>query len=184
MNPSAPTFQGASETYPPASQQPAATGVPVSTTQQYHHGQRGAWSSDLCDCFSDVPSCCLTYWCPCITFGRIAEIVDQGKTTCATGGAIYAILAYFTGCACIYSCVYRSKLRKQYTLEERPCNDCLVHCCCEGCALCQEYRELQSRGFDMALGTLKFSPTFSSFLALDFVVWYCANLDDCLHGII
>uniref|UniRef100_A0A2P2MA66 Protein PLANT CADMIUM RESISTANCE 2-like n=1 Tax=Rhizophora mucronata TaxID=61149 RepID=A0A2P2MA66_RHIMU len=152
MNPSDSIFQGASETYPPAPQQPAATGVPVSTTRQDHHGQRGAWSSDLCDCFSDVPSCCLTCWCPCISFGRIAEIVDQGATTCTTGGAIYAILAYFTGYACIYSCVYRSKLRKQYALEERPCNDCLVHCCCESCALCQEYRELQSRGFDMALG--------------------------------
>uniref|UniRef100_A0A2P2MA74 Protein PLANT CADMIUM RESISTANCE 2 isoform X1 n=1 Tax=Rhizophora mucronata TaxID=61149 RepID=A0A2P2MA74_RHIMU len=81
MNPSDSIFQGASETYPPAPQQPAATGVPVSTTRQDHHGQRGAWSSDLCDCFSDVPSCCLTCWCPCISFGRIAEIVDQGATS-------------------------------------------------------------------------------------------------------
>ncbi|KAG1358730.1 putative Cell number regulator 1 [Cocos nucifera] len=52
----------------------------------------------------------------------------------------------------MYSCFYRTKLRQQYSLEKKPCNDCLVHCCCEGLALCQEYRELQRRGFDMSIG--------------------------------
>nr|KAJ0211614.1 hypothetical protein LSAT_V11C400162450 [Lactuca sativa] len=33
-----------------------------------------------------------------------------------------------------------------------PCNDCLVPFCCEPCAMCQEYRELKYRGFDMSLG--------------------------------
>ncbi|XP_015580022.1 protein PLANT CADMIUM RESISTANCE 2-like [Ricinus communis] len=118
----------------------------------HHHGHEGAWSSGLCDCGSDVKNCCITFWCPCITFGQIAEIVEKGTTSCATTGAIYAILACFTGCGCIYSCMYRSKLRHQYMLPESPCNDCLVHCCCEACALCQEYRELKSRGFDMSIG--------------------------------
>ncbi|KAI8538189.1 hypothetical protein RHMOL_Rhmol09G0083000 [Rhododendron molle] len=38
------------------------------------------WSTGLCDCFDDVNNCCLTCWCPCITFGRIAEIVDKGSS--------------------------------------------------------------------------------------------------------
>ncbi|KDP38094.1 hypothetical protein JCGZ_04737 [Jatropha curcas] len=132
-----------------------ATGVPVNPQpplHQHHHALEGGWSSGLCGCCSDVKNCCITFWCPCITFGQIAEIVDKGATSCATSGALYGLLACFTGCACIYSCFYRSKLRKQYMLQERPCNDCLVHCCCETCALCQEYRELQSRGFDMSIG--------------------------------
>eukprot|EP00258_Populus_trichocarpa_P050043 XP_024466062.1 protein PLANT CADMIUM RESISTANCE 2 isoform X2 [Populus trichocarpa] len=120
--------------------------------QQRQHGQQARWSSGLCDCCSDVPSCCLTYWCPCITFGRIAEITDRGTTPCAVSGAIYGLLLYFTYCSCLYSCLYRSKLRTQYMLEESRCNDFLVHCCCEPCALCQEYRELKHRGFDMASG--------------------------------
>ncbi|EEF34587.1 protein PLANT CADMIUM RESISTANCE 2 [Ricinus communis] len=145
--------------------QPAApaTGVPLKQANQYYsenpqyplshqHGHGGAWSSGLCGCCSDVKNCCITCWCPCITFGQIAEIADKGTTSCATSGAIYGILAWFTGCGCIYSCLYRSKLRQQYMLPESPCNDCLVHCCCEACALCQEYRELQSRGFDMSIG--------------------------------
>ncbi|KAJ4841914.1 Protein CADMIUM RESISTANCE 2 [Turnera subulata] len=148
----------------PTSQAPV-TGVPVSSSTQYnnypnpplpghhHHlGQNSNWSSGLCDCFDDVSNCCITCWCPCITFGRIAEIVDKGTTSCAVSGSVYALLQCVTGCGCLFSCLYRSKMRNQYMLHEKPCNDCLVHCCCEACALCQEYRELQHRGYDMSIG--------------------------------
>uniref|UniRef100_A0A6N2KRI0 Endoglucanase n=1 Tax=Salix viminalis TaxID=40686 RepID=A0A6N2KRI0_SALVM len=74
------------------------------------------------------------------------------SSACAISGAIYGILLWFTGCPCIYSFLYRTKMRKQLMFEERPCNDCLVHLCCDACALCQEYRELKHRGFDMAIG--------------------------------
>ncbi|XP_020519883.1 cell number regulator 2-like [Amborella trichopoda] len=110
------------------------------------------WSTGLCDCCEDPANCCLTCCCPCITFGQIVEIIDRGTSSCGGSGALYAILMYMTGCACCYSCFYRSKLRGQYYLQETPCGDCLVHCCCELCALCQEYRELNYRGFQMSLG--------------------------------
>nr|POE81921.1 protein plant cadmium resistance 3 [Quercus suber] len=38
------------------------------------------WSTGLCDCCEDFPNCCITWLCPCITFGRIAEIVDGGSS--------------------------------------------------------------------------------------------------------
>jgi Cys-rich protein (TIGR01571 family) len=53
---------------------------------------------------------------------------------------------------CLYSCVYRTKMRATYDLDEGECPDFLVHWCCEPCALCQEYRELKNRGFDMGIG--------------------------------
>ncbi|KAH0692204.1 hypothetical protein KY285_019301 [Solanum tuberosum] len=37
------------------------------------------WSTGLCDCMSDPKNCCITLWCPCITFGRVAEIIDKGS---------------------------------------------------------------------------------------------------------
>nr|GEY00694.1 hypothetical protein [Tanacetum cinerariifolium] len=73
-----------------------ATGVPPQLMVP-----NGKWSTGLCDCTDDVSNCCITCWCPCITFGQIAEIADRGTTSCA---------------------------------------------------LCQEYRELKNRGFDMAIG--------------------------------
>ncbi|PWA40585.1 PLAC8 motif-containing protein [Artemisia annua] len=95
---------------------------------------------------------CLTCWCPCITFGQIAEIVDKGNTPCGLNGLLYAIIETLTCCGCLYSCAYRTSMRSQYRLRETPCNDCLVHFCCERCALCQEYRELKHRGFDVSIG--------------------------------
>lgn len=142
-----------------------ATGVPVSSKtqssnyEQPHHEPfqlkpkiRNPWSTGLCDCFSDVRNCCITCWCPCITFGQVAEIVDKGSSSCGANGALYTLIACVTGCSCFYSCFYRTKMRQQYMLKEQPCGDCLLHCFCESCALCQEYRELKNRGYDMALG--------------------------------
>nr|XP_025878819.1 cell number regulator 2 isoform X3 [Oryza sativa Japonica Group] len=85
------------------------------------------WSTDLFDCFDDSSNCFMTWLCPCITFGQIAEIVDRGSSSCGTSGSLYALVFLVTGCSCIYSCIYRSKLRSQYGLQETPCPDCLVH---------------------------------------------------------
>lgn len=50
-------------------------------------------------------------------------------------------------------------------LKEEPCGDCLLHCFCEACALCQEYRELKNRGYNMSVGNFTyFSHHFFSYL--------------------
>ncbi|CAL9774186.1 unnamed protein product [Musa acuminata subsp. burmannicoides] len=148
-----PPPQSTGSYYPAA---PPTTGVPVPLAPGVFHIQApvtGPWSTGLCHCCDDVGNCCITCFCPCITFGQIAEIIDKGSTSCGVSGALYALLASVTFCPCFYSCFYRSKLRRQYGLKEKPCADCLVHCCCcECCSLCQMYRELKRRGFDMSIG--------------------------------
>ncbi|XP_021316081.1 cell number regulator 11 isoform X1 [Sorghum bicolor] len=154
----------------------------------------GEWSVGLCDCFGDFNTCCLTFWCPCVTFGRTAEIVDRGSicmcstyphhhllifsmkkfififlvdacikaisllgslsrlfAACCMNGTLYYLLATI-GCQWLYGCTKRSSMRTQYNLQESPCLDCCVHFWCGPCALCQEYRELEKRGFNMANG--------------------------------
>ncbi|KAM0940962.1 putative PLAC8 motif-containing protein [Dioscorea sansibarensis] len=124
-------------------------GVPVQSLPPQAPAQ---WTTGLCGCTDDVGNCMMTFCCPCVTFGKIAEIIDRGSSSCGASGAIYALIAVVTGCQCIYSCSYRSKMRALYGLPESPCPDFLIHCCCEACALCQEYRELKNRGFDMEIG--------------------------------
>ncbi|XP_042487430.1 protein PLANT CADMIUM RESISTANCE 2-like [Macadamia integrifolia] len=126
-----------------------ASGIPMNST---YYQAPVPWSSGLCDCGADINSCCLTFWCPCVAFGQISEIVDQGSSSCAANGCIYTLIMCCLGCPCFFSCCYRSKMRQQYNLVEDPCGDCLVHCCCEQCAICQEYRELESRGFNLTIG--------------------------------
>ncbi|MQM09632.1 hypothetical protein Taro_042503 [Colocasia esculenta] len=160
----------AAEYYPTAPpQQAPSMGVPAAAANQYYYSEgppppppplqvesriaaNTPWSTGLCDCCDDVGNCCITCFCPCITFGQIAEIIDRGSTSCGASGALYTLILCLTGCSCLYSCFYRSKLRRQYGLAEGSCPDCIVHCCCESCALCQEYRELKNRGFDPVIG--------------------------------
>ena len=78
---------------------------------------------------------------------------DDRSSACCASGALYLLLCMTTGVGMgLYSCFYRYKLRTAYGLAEKPCGDCCVHFFCGACALCQEYRELKSRGFQMRLG--------------------------------
>jgi len=73
------------------------------------------------------------------------------NVACVGQGCVYGLLMLVT-CHWLYSCVYREKLRTKFGLPEEPCCDCCVTCCCDPCALCQEYAELKARGFDPSKG--------------------------------
>ncbi|ESQ48055.1 hypothetical protein EUTSA_v10022218mg, partial [Eutrema salsugineum] len=102
------------------------------------------WSSGLCSCMEDGETACLTCFCPCITFGRIADILDKGSTGCGKCGMFYGLICCVIGLPCLFSYMYRTKMREMYELQESPASDCITHCFCECCALCQEYRELKA----------------------------------------
>lgn len=112
-----------------------------------------AWSSGLCDCFDDMGVCCLTCWCPCVTYGDNVEKVSDGQSSCCIWGTLYCLamgMAYFcVPLNCCLQCGPRGDIRRAYGLVEDP-NDCLVSCCCSYCALCQEARQLQKPKPQMA----------------------------------
>ncbi|XP_050238628.1 protein PLANT CADMIUM RESISTANCE 4-like [Mercurialis annua] len=140
--------QGYNTVASPYNPSPAAgQGFPFAQ-QQYNEG----WRTGLFDCMDDPMNAVITACLPCVTFGQVAEIIDNGHTSCATSGLLYGLVAALIGCPCIMSCSYRTKLRAKYGLMEAPAPDWLTHCFCEWCALCQEYRELHNRGLDPAIG--------------------------------
>ncbi|KAK3006747.1 hypothetical protein RJ639_015518 [Escallonia herrerae] len=155
-------------------------GTPVSSQYPMVNqvGTEG-WKTGLFDCMDDPGNAILVVFCfmkvteydatpqnlnfcyvsalvtvcfPCVTYGQVAEIIDNGHTTCATSGLLYGLIACLVGLPCLISCTYRTKLRSRYGLVESPGPDWLIHCFCEWCALCQEYRELQHRGMDPSIG--------------------------------
>ncbi|KAL6518155.1 hypothetical protein OROMI_033856 [Orobanche minor] len=104
------------------------------------------WKTHLFDCMRDPENAIITFLFPCLTFGQIAEILDSGNTTCARSGIRYGLIGCCLLMPCIMSSTYRAKIRGRFRIIESPAPDWLVHCFCECCALCQEYRELQERG--------------------------------------
>ncbi|XVF86036.1 hypothetical protein PTKIN_Ptkin17bG0168400 [Pterospermum kingtungense] len=106
----------------------------------------GTWTTGLFDCMEDPTNALITALFPCVTFGQIADVLDNGHATCATSGIIYAFAP------CLVSGPYRKKLRQRFGLVEAPASDRIIHSLFEPCALCQEYRELNNRGINPALG--------------------------------
>ncbi|AQK56390.1 cell number regulator 1 [Zea mays] len=135
---------------PPAAYQQQQHGANMDTSRP--GGGLRKWSTGLFHCMDDPGNCLITCLCPCVTFGQVADIVDKGTCPCIASGLVYGLICASTGMGCLYSCLYRSKLRAEYDLDEGECPDILVHCCCEHLALCQEYRELKNRGFDLGIG--------------------------------
>ncbi|PPD85636.1 hypothetical protein GOBAR_DD17406 [Gossypium barbadense] len=109
----------------------------------FHRPQPPKWSASLCGCGGDIGTCCITCCLPCVTFGQIAEMVDQGQSIVSRSGGFIIYRA---------SIRIREKLRAKFGLPAEPCHDCCVHFCCESCALCQEHAELKARGFDPSRG--------------------------------
>ncbi|GLJ21302.1 hypothetical protein SUGI_0391380 [Cryptomeria japonica] len=104
------------------------------------------WSTGLCGCFEDCSTCCVTTFLPCVTFGRVAEHAENEGSGpgCFAQGFLYVLFSIL-GVPCLYTCGYRKKLRLKYGLPDEPCGDCVVHLCCDCCALSQEAREIKIR---------------------------------------
>ncbi|KAJ4896568.1 Protein PLANT CADMIUM RESISTANCE 6 [Raphanus sativus] len=113
---------------------------------------RSNWTSGLCDCMNDVENAIITCSFPFVTFGQIAEVTDEGTTSCGMSGMLYLFICCLFMTPCVYSCTFRAKIRSKFGLPDAPAPDWITHCFCEFCALCQEYRELKNRGLDPSIG--------------------------------
>ncbi|KAF6141473.1 hypothetical protein GIB67_000854 [Kingdonia uniflora] len=131
-----------------------AQGHPMQPAPLQHLNPPGTqpWTTGILDCMDDPTNALITLCFPFVTFGQIAEIIDNGQTSCGSSGFMYGCISFMTGMPCLISCSYRTKLRSRYDLIESPAPDWATHFMCEYCALCQEYRELYNRGYDPAIG--------------------------------
>ncbi|KAJ0048582.1 hypothetical protein Pint_15997 [Pistacia integerrima] len=79
---------------------------------------------------------------------------EEGWGTCGTHGVNCACLTLIglPSCHAYIKCTYRTKLQIKFDLLEDPAPDWFLHIFCAFCALCQEYRELQARGWDPSIG--------------------------------
>ena len=98
---------------------------------------RQKFTSPIHHCFKDWGSCCLTSWCPCVSFGLNAEYALDIPwwAMCCTYWCCH-------NCACCLGLWSRGNARRKLGIEGTCVEDGCIHAFAHPCALCQESREI------------------------------------------
>ncbi|KAJ7281372.1 PLAC8 family-domain-containing protein [Mycena rebaudengoi] len=133
--------------------QVAAGGNRNAANKMFDANGKREWSHGLCDCFGDFGTCCVAWWCPCITYGknkaRLQHLTAQGFPDPEGGGSCngpcwgYCCLTTFTGFGFILQAINRGEVRARYSIDGGGCTDCLASWCCTPCDLTQASREIE-----------------------------------------
>ncbi|EQL37809.1 hypothetical protein RJZ56_004775 [Blastomyces dermatitidis] len=110
------------------------------------------WNYGLCDC-SDIGTCCLGLFCPCILYGRTQYRLNRksdrkdptnllGYETCNASCTAMALLC---GCQWLLASVQHSRIRRAYGIPGSIPSDCVRATCCTCCTLIQDEREIKTR---------------------------------------
>lgn len=117
----------------------AAISTTVVSTQRT---SSGTWTTGICDCCSDMSTCCCGFWCfPCM----------QCQTASQFG---WCFCMPLLDCCMVVSCCLRKKMREQYSINGSCCDDFCTLCFCYPCAWCQMSREIKTRARSGATATV------------------------------
>lgn len=101
-------------------------------------GSENYFRYTLFGCVSNVRSCLLSSFCPCILWGttraRLMNPRSGSLQVCTNGCWSYAAIMTCCPCIlCIYSSSQRGDIRTRYGIGGNGFLDCLIHCFCECC---------------------------------------------------
>ncbi|KAF2726887.1 PLAC8-domain-containing protein, partial [Polyplosphaeria fusca] len=111
--------------------------------------QNQEWKNKSSDCCTPMSSCCLAWWCPCISYGRTHHRVKfdddmKGYSCCNFSCVAYTSLTCL-GLSFVLPMIQRGNMREKYHLKGNGCNDFLCACCCAPCDLLQQDKESKFR---------------------------------------
>ncbi|KAF2106822.1 PLAC8 family-domain-containing protein [Lophiotrema nucula] len=107
--------------------------------------QNREWHHSGSSCCSPIGSCCLAWWCPCISYGRTHHRVkfdgNMSGYSCCNGSCCGFTALGCLGLSFILPMIQRGDIRAKYHLNGNGCKDCLCACCCQPCDLVQQEKE-------------------------------------------
>ncbi|OJD13153.1 hypothetical protein AJ78_06356 [Emergomyces pasteurianus Ep9510] len=171
--------------YKPHSVKPAFNKTPITIPDNHrfshfpgqvaHPNQRlkgDTWNHGLADC-SDIGSCCLGLFCPCILYGRTQYRLNRksnrkdptnllGYETC---NAPCTAMALLCGCQWLLATIQHSRTRRAYGIPGSIPSDCVRATCCTCCTLIQDEKEIKTReeGLRQTVSTPYLAPSHMSF---------------------
>ena len=117
---------------------------------EYDTGPR-AFSSGLCDCFTDCSGCCYVFWCGSCALMTNRAVAEERKvdTDDFAWGSALGAFAYASGCGfwalvCL-ACEDRKAAMHKYDLGPFDFWQSLISVFCAPCSVCQVQREHYSR---------------------------------------
>ncbi|KAJ7288339.1 PLAC8-domain-containing protein [Mycena rebaudengoi] len=138
-------------------QQPHATQPMQAGSRNYKNlplvdGQR-EWSHGVFDCLAEPLTCIVSWFLPCVTYGRNraryhaleangAVSMDPMEGVISNETITYGVAQCF-GCGGLIGMGGRGLTRSRYSIQGDQATDCLLACCCAPCSLTQESRELE-----------------------------------------
>ena len=106
------------------------------------------WSNHLFDCCHDLPFCITASAMPCVAFGLIysegqPEPTGLGCLSMGLGFCASMFVSALFPITCLLGASQRRGIREKYNISGDGCEDILLHCCCQPCAMTQEMLELR-----------------------------------------
>jgi len=111
------------------------------------------WSFGVFDCLSDPLTCVVSWFFPCVTYGRNMaryNALEQSGTISkdpmegiiSNESIMYGVAQCF-GCGGLIGMGGRAMARSRYSIRGDQVSDCLLSCFCAPCSLTQVSREIE-----------------------------------------
>ncbi|KAH8705302.1 PLAC8 family-domain-containing protein [Talaromyces proteolyticus] len=152
QSPLSPSFHTTRQDAQPSNES-YSTHLPGQIAHPSQMSKGGGWSTGLCECSSDIGTCCLGFTCPCILYGRTQyRLLRKSRGEDPTNllgyescnGSCTAI-ALLCGCQWILATIQHTRTRRAYEIEGSICSDCVRATCCPCCTCIRNEREIKKR---------------------------------------
>ena len=98
------------------------------------------WKHDLLSCCTDSGLSCKTLFCPCVTYGEIAQ-QSKNEKVLFPGDFWSSCCLFYVAMMFGFQSFLTCHLRINIKNEASPLKEFFISCCCGYCALCQVARE-------------------------------------------